>query len=370
VVFVDPYAEQDVPMTDPSNPMAGMNTPRNSNLDKLFDAWGLQMLPGRLALDARTATRVTVRGNMGPQNVDYVAWLSLDPAYFNHSDFVTAELKKITLGTPGVLVKKDGSTTQFTSLMETSADAMQTESTRLQFGPDPVSLLRDYHSEGKKLTLAARVSGKVKTAFPAGAPAGQDSASQLKESKENINVLVVSDTDLLADAFWVDVQDFFGNRVSFPRASNDAFVINAIDNLSGSNDLIGLRSREKSARPFEKVQELKRETEQQFRDKERQLQAHLQETERKIGELQRQKQGGSALILSPEQRAEIEKFRAEQVRTRKDLRSVQHELTKNIESLGTTLKVINIGAIPLLVMVLATVLALVRNNRLKRRLTT
>jgi len=369
VVFVDPYAEQDVPMTDPGNPMAGMNTPRNSNLEILFDSWGLQMLPGRLALDARTATRVTVRGNMGPQNVDYVAWLSLDPAYFNHSDFVTAELKKITLGTPGVLVKKDGSTTQFTALMETSADAMQTEATRLQFGPDPVSLLRDYHSEGKKLTLAARVSGKVKTAFPAGAPAGQDSASQLKESKENINVIVVADTDLLADAFWVDVQDFFGNRVSFPRASNDALVINAIDNLSGSNDLIGLRSREKSARPFEKVQELKRETEQQFRDKERQLQANLQETERKIGELQRQKQGGSALILSPEQRAEIEKFRAEQVKTRKDLRSVQHELTKNIESLGTSLKVINIVAIPLIVMVLATILALVRNSRLKRRLT-
>lgn len=367
MVFVDPFAEQDIPPGDPGNPMAAMGAPRGSNLEKLFDAWGIQLAPGRLALDSRSATRVTVRGNFGPQTVDYVAWLTLDPNRLNRSDFVTGELQKITVGSAGVLTKKEGSTTRFTALMETSEDAMQGDASRLQFGPDPVSMVRDYRSEGKKLAIAARVNGKVKTAFASGAPVGVDGAGHLQESKEDINVLVVADTDLLADAFWVDVQDFFGNRVAFPRASNDAFVINAVDNLSGSNDLIGLRSREKSARPFENVQDLKRETEQQFREKERQLQARLQETERKIGELQRQKEGGNKLILSPEQRAEIERFRAEQVQTRKDLRSVQHELTKNIESLGAILKVINIGAIPFLVVVLASLLALIRASRMKRR---
>ena len=366
MVFVDPYAEQDVPPSDPNNPMAAMGAPRSSNLEKLFDAWGVQLVPGRLALDVRTATRVTVRGNFGPQNVDYVAWLTLDPSRMNRSDFVTDELKKITIGSGGVLVKKGEGTTRFTPLLETSEEAMLGDVSRLQFGPDPVSLIRDYQRGGKKLALAARLSGKVKTAFPNGAPAGVDGANQIKESKEDVNILVIADTDLLADAFWVDVQDFFGNRVSVPRASNDAFVINAVDNLSGSNDLISLRSREKSARPFEKVQELKQETEQQFRERERQLQAHLQETERKISEMQRQKEGGNKLILSPEQRAAIEKFRAEQVQTRKDLRGVQHELTKNIESLGTTLKILNIGAIPVLVIVLAMLLALIRVRRMKR----
>jgi len=188
----------------------------------------------------------------------------------------------------------------------------------------------------------------------------------LKEAKEDGNIIVFSDADMLEDRFWVNVQNFFGQRVAIPRANNGVLVINALDNLGGSNDLISLRSRGGSQRPFEKVKEIQREAEKNFRDREKQLQAKLQETERKLAELQRQKGSDNNMILSADQKAEIKQFREEQVKTRKDLRNVQHELQKNIERLGVWLKLINIFIAPILIVGIAVAIALFRREQLNK----
>jgi hypothetical protein len=94
---------------------------------------------------------------------------------------------------------------------------------------------------------------------------------------------------------------------------------------------------------------LQQEAEQQFRQKELALQEHLKATERNIQELQSQKPEGNAMILSPEQQAAMGKFRNELLQVRKELRSVQHELGKNIESVERWVKFINIGLIPMLI---------------------
>ncbi len=370
MVFVDPFSESDTPLRDAQNPMTAATAPRASNPAKLFDAWGVELLPGKIATDRLAATRVSTTGRR-MRMVDYVAWLSLKPENFNTNDFATAELHDLTMATPGVLQKKDGGTTEFTPLLTTSNQAMEVPQNRIQFGPDPAGLLRDYQPGGNKLVLAARVSGKVKTAFPGGPPGKEKDkdkgtkATGLTESKDAINVVVVADTDLLSDRFWVDVKNFFGRRMAMPRADNATFVINAIDNLSGNNDLISLRSRGESARPFDKVLALKRDAEQRFRDEERRLRARLDETQRKLNELQRQKQDNNALILSDEQRRELDKFRAQQVQTRKELRNVQHELGKSIEQLGARLKFINIALIPILIVMFAAALGLYRMRRMK-----
>jgi ABC-type uncharacterized transport system involved in gliding motility auxiliary subunit len=171
----------------------------------------------------------------------------------------------------------------------------------------------------------------------------------LTESKEPINVIVVADTDILQDRFWVQVQNFFGQRVGIPNSGNGTFVTNALDNLTGSNDLISVRSRAGYSRPFTLLRMLQQEAEQQFRQKELALQEHLKATERNIQELQSQKPEGNAMILSPEQQAAMGKFRNELLQVRKELRSVQHELGKNIESVERWVKFINIGLIPMLI---------------------
>jgi ABC-type uncharacterized transport system involved in gliding motility auxiliary subunit len=159
----------------------------------------------------------------------------------------------------------------------------------------------------------------------------------------------VADTDMLQDRFWVQTQNFLGQRLSIPVAANGNFVINAVDNLAGSSDLISVRNRGSFSRPFTRIKELQQEAEQRFLEKEKQLQDQLRETERKIQDLQRAREDSSQFILSPEQQREIERFREEKIKIRKELRAVQHELNRNIDDLEDWMKFLNIGLMPLLI---------------------
>ena len=174
---------------------------------------------------------------------------------------------------------------------------------------------------------------------------------------------MIADTDILSDLFWIRTQSMFGMDLPQPIADNGNFIINALDNLSGSNDLITLRSRGGFTRPFERVEAIRRDAELKFREREKQLTAKLEETEQKILQLQQEQGGESSLILTPEQTEEIEKFRQTRLDTRKELRSVQHELKKNIENLGTKLRIINIGLIPLLIIIISLGTGIYRVNR-------
>jgi ABC-type uncharacterized transport system involved in gliding motility auxiliary subunit len=187
---------------------------------------------------------------------------------------------------------------------------------------------------------------------------------QLMESP-GINVVVVSDADMLQDRFWVSVQNLGNMRLGIPHSDNGVFVVNALEFMQGSTDLVSLRGRTGSKRPFKVVEELNHAAELRFRSEEQRLEGELEKAEQRINELQSQKADGSSLILSPEQQAEIERIREEQVHTRKELRNVRHELRKDIESLGTRLKLLNILAMPLLVGGLAIGLGTYKANRRK-----
>ena len=363
LVFVDAFSEADTSMPDVTSPDQGyVEAVRSSNIKPLMDAWGVVLAPDYIAADRRTATSIMTSSGKA---VDYLVWLTLRENNFNRQDFVTADLQSLLIGTSGYLLKKADATSQLTALVQTSDQAMQLEAGYVKYGTKPTDLLQLYHPGGAPLVLAARVRGDVSSAFPNGIEGLEDS-ERLTASREPVNVIVVADTDMLEDRFWVDFKEFYGRRVAVARADNGAFLINALENLSGSNDLISLRSRGRSARPFVKVAALKETAEQQYRARERALQIKLSESSQKIRELQQQKEGESTLVISPEQREELRKFQAEQIKTRKELRNVQHGLTRNIENLGTWLKVINIGAIPLLVILLATVLGVIRMRRMRR----
>lgn len=362
IVFADPYAEAFEPPRDPQNPLAGMNAPRNSEFDKLFDVWGVELTQGKVVGDVTISKRVQARSGQRMVVVNYPVWMDLKEAHFDRNDITTGNLGDITVATAGILKAKDGAQTQFTPLIQSGDQAMQIDTSKLGLFADPEQLVRDFKPEGKRFTLAARITGTVETAFPDGKPASEDKdeeseadkeekpAEHLAESKETVNLIVVADADLLEDQFWVQVQNFFGQRIAIPTANNATFVSNALDSLSGSNDLISVRSRGSSSRPFTKVEELRREAEQRFREKEQALQARLKETEQKIRDLQNRKpEGGSSLMLTVEQQNELDRFRDEMVKTRKELRSVQHELRKDIERLEGGMKFVNIGLMPLII---------------------
>ena len=365
MVFVDPYAEEDRSTPDPQNPAA---LPKlDSDLPDLLERWGIKLVKDKLAADIEAAISVTYAGPSGPRQIEYLPWLRLREANLNRRDFVTNELGQLNLGTAGVLEPVKDAKTEFTPLFSTGKKAMLMDRDAVMFSRDPAALMQGFKPGDQSLVLAARLSGVVKTAFPQGKPrnaegkkAEGDTADPapsadavdkdfIAESKGPVNVIVVGDTDILADRFWVQMQDFLGLNVPQAIADNANFVINALDNLGGNDDLISLRSRGEYARPFTKVASIQRDAELRLRDRERGLQEKLKDTEKKIQDLQRKKGEGSTLLLSSEQKREIESFRDEQLKTRKELRAVQHDLRRNIERLGDWLKFINIALIPILI---------------------
>ena len=366
VVFVDPHSEADRVLPNPQNPM-GMQAPRNSDLGRVFDAWGIELVNGKVVGDLPLAKKVNFQKQSRMMVADYPVWIDLAPRQLNAEDVVTAKLPNLTMASAGIFRKKEDSAIEWTPLVETDDQAMQTAAARLQFMPDIEGILRAYRPEGEPLTLAARLTGKVTTAFPDGRPEAADSEEKeqgapgddkkttlpphLAESADPINVIVVADTDMLQDRFWVQVQNFLGQRIGIPTSANNDFVTNALDNLTGSHDLIGVRNRGSFSRPFTLVRAIQQEAEMQFRQKEQVLQQRLKETERKIQELQSGKEDQTTVILSAEQEAALDGFRQELVATRKELRNVQHELQKNIESLENVVKFLNIGLVPLVIAV-------------------
>jgi ABC-type uncharacterized transport system involved in gliding motility auxiliary subunit len=163
-----------------------------------------------------------------------------------------------------------------------------------------------------------------------------------------VNAIIVADTDLLADQFWVDVRDFLGQQVAVPNASNAAFVVNALDNLGGSEALIALRGRGADNRPFQLVDELRRDAERRYREKEQALTTKLKEVQDQLAKLENAGEGGS-LILSEADRQSVEKFRADMLSIRRELREVKRALRQDIDRLDGWLKFTNIALVPLLI---------------------
>lgn len=370
MVFVDPLAEVDNARPDPENPLALPNTA--SDMPELLAAWGIELVPEEVAGDADNAIRVQYQQSRGVSTIAYLPWLSLGPENLSSADFVTNQLTKVNLGSAGILRELPDATTTLEPLAVTGPNSAGLPRDMVMFARDPGAMLDNFEPDGTRKLLAVRVTGPVESAFPEGQPRDIDeqrapaNSAHLANSEGPINVMVFSDVDMLADRFWVQVENFLGSRVPSPFADNADLIFNALDNLGGNDDLISLRSRGQSSRPFEVVNAIRRAAEARFREQEQLLTARLAETESKIAELQSQRNDAGNMLLSPEQREEIDRFREEQVKTRKELRAVQHNLQRDIERLGTQVKFINIALVPVLVLIVAALVGLARSRRRKR----
>jgi gliding motility-associatede transport system auxiliary component len=361
LLFVDPLADFDHSDADPQNPMAAMTADKSSHFAPLLTAWGVQFNPAVVVADRGHALSVTMQ--QGAEPVLHLGVLGLGKDSFTADDVITAGLSNVNVATAGALEPLKDAKTRFEPLLQSSTDTELLPVARFRMLMDPAGLLDGFKPSGRRYTLAARVSGPVQTAFPAGPPAGvtlPPGQLDLKVSAKPLNLIVFADTDMLSDFLWVRSQDFFGQRLTQAWASNGDLVQNALDNLSGSADLISVRGRATFTRPFERVEKLRRAANERFHAKEQELEQQLQATEEKLTALEAKggdKPSSAALLVTPEQEQEIEHFQLEKLRIRKELRAVRAGLDADIKNLGTTLKIINIIAVPALFAALALLIA-------------
>ena len=317
------------------------------------------------------------------QAVDYVAWFNIRDG-INHDDPATADLQQVTVASSGFLSKAPNASIDFTPILTSSEHSGLIPLDEVKT-PDPAKVLAGFKEEGGPRVIAARVHGVLKSAFSGPPPLPVDKNGAEQKRPDNFpaykaqtdgpaNMVVVADSDILADRFWVRVADFFGQQTATPFADNGPFVANLIGTLAGGDALIGLRSRGDTNRPFTLVAEMQSQAEAQFRQTQQALQQHLDDVEKQLRTL---RSGGTGddgqedkpkadAVITPDQRAAIDAARQDVLQTRQKLRAVQLELNRDISELETEMRIFTIVFVPALMTVLAIGMGLVQRRRRAR----
>ena len=374
LLFLDPNADSMVGRSPQGNLIpAGMS----SELPGLLDAWGLEFDNSKVLTDNELALRVMM--GQGQRAVPHLGMLGVQGNFLTQGDIITNRLETINLSSAGAISQSNEGGLSFEPLITSSSDAMLMDRSFVESVTDPNVLFDEFESENRSFVIAARLSGLIETAFPEGQPAipvteeesnsddadeevsvAEETSSEvdvvseesdiahLSASVEPTNIVVFADSDLLTDRLWVQVTQFFGQRIPQPFANNGDLVINAMDNLSGGADLSSIRSRGRYSRPFTKVLALQREADDRLRQEESELSARVAETESALAELNSDEEGNPIGEITPEIQTEIDRFNGELIETRRRLREVRFQLTEDIEQLGSNLKAVNTALVPIL----------------------
>jgi ABC-type uncharacterized transport system involved in gliding motility auxiliary subunit len=374
MVMVDPWSE-----TQASQPNQAGTPPTDthSDLKKLFDAWGIQFDPNQVVGDLTGAWRVRASEDQNASAVNYVAWFNIRDG-INHNDPATADLQQVTVASSGFIAKAPDAKVDFTPLLTSSPRSGLIPVDQVKI-PDPTKILANFKPEGGPRVIAARVHGVLHSAFtgPPAEPNGEkrpDNFPAYKaETAAPANLVVVADSDILADRFWVRISDFFGQQTATPFSDNGPFVANLVDTLAGGDALIGLRSRGDSNHPFTLVNAMQAEAEAQFRQTQQTLQSHLDAVQKQLQTLRQGSNSGDTeqaanaqAVITPDQRAAIDAARKDIVDTRQKLRAVQYDLNRDISHLENEMRVFDIVAVPAVLTILAIVLGLVRRRQRAR----
>ena len=356
LAFVDPNVES-------VGPVGQMQSGDLSGIRRLMESWGVK-LSSSVVGDRESAMRVNTGQNGRPMISDYVAWMEIRESGIDPDDVITGDLNQLNFGTAGALEKVEGASSVVTPLVLTSPNSMRIPAAKFVGLSDVVGLFRDFVPQNQPESLAVRVSGMASSAFEsAPAESGADAIDHISQSLGPIQVIIVSDTDFLTDRFWTEVTSFLGQQLALPRADNASFVVNALENLSGSPALSSLRARSIKSRPFEFIQDIRRQAELQYRESEERLNARLDELEADLQQVQTRQSDGQSALLTEGDKKIVENYRGEILKTRRELRNVQRALREDIESVESLVTFLNIGAVPVVFGLVITASAIVRQQR-------
>ncbi len=364
MVFADPFCVSD----------NSQDQSKAASLDKLFAAWGVKMQSGKMLVDFDNPTRVRTQNN---QIEDSPVWVSAGEESFNKKDITIAKLEGMLFPVIGVIEQMPESRFAYESLLKSSTNAALADTVQVRFGSD--MLRRNFKSDNQKYDLAVKIQGTFKTAFPDGKPEDkapeQDKAEKdkkeesekpgahLAEGTKKSVIVIVADADFLFDGYYMSRQSFLGIDMSRMFNDNLNFVLNTAEMLTGTEELISIRSRGKFERPFTKVQEIEKKAQAKWLAREQELVAKADETNRKLREFEQKKDKSQRFVMSEEQETEIQRFQEEKRRVSKELKEVRRNLRADIEALGTRIKIFNIFLMPLFVSIAGIAYGLYRRKR-------
>jgi ABC-type uncharacterized transport system involved in gliding motility auxiliary subunit len=381
LALLDPFSEMSQ-TGQPQMMQSRQPVPTNDSsvmaLGPLLTSWGVEIDPAFVVADRALGFYV-------PQS-DYppvLLWPRAGETEIDRDDIVSGELTLLQFASAGAINAIEGATTTLMPLVHSSTDSSLVEFQDAKFRKPFEDILADFVPDEASHILAARIQGAVSSAFPGGAPRSEGEAEDESQpapaaphitGSDAANIILVADADFLDDRFWVQIQNFMGERLMQPTADNGGFVVSAVENLMGSNDLISLRARAGSQRPFTLVQKIQREAEEAWLPKQRELETRLDEIAARVDELRGSGLPGEtgikapqgAIVVTAEQRAELKSLLAEHEETRRAQREIQFNLRRDIDRLGNLVRFSNIAVVPLLVAFLAFGLSTIQTRRRRK----
>ncbi len=371
IAFVDPHCQLDEGANDPNNPMGNMGASRESELNQLFNAWGFESVAHSFVGDEENCLKQPLDESGEPLNL--VPYLDLKGERLNREDPITSQLDTLRMFIAGQLKPLEDASTSFEPLITSGSRAMVMDTSRVQFQPDYLGMLRGYVPGTEELVLGARISGPAKSAFAEGKPGEPNFEDHLAESDGPINVVVVADADMLYDALWIQERRLGQLSLGYSLISDNCdFLTNALGNMTGGDELISIRARGQFSRPFDRVEAIRDQADKRFLAEEQELTRLYDEAEKEINTLFAQQSptegdglANGQMLLSPEIEQRLESFRKDKLDLGRRLRAVKHDRNKDIDALGLRLKVANIMGIPSLVILLGVILGITRRSNRK-----
>jgi len=349
IVFQDPLCLFDRNNADQMNGMRMMGG-FSSQLNQLTSVWGAEMSGDDVLADIAAASPINF-GNGQAERLP--TWLSMNKLFMNTSDALMANLESLMFPFAGGFTLKPVEGITATPLISVSSNAVLVNSFAATMpGPEKMSGA----ASASAFPLAVRLHGKFTSAFPGGAPAaGADAdpaitnAPHIAKCENDGVVILVGDVDFIHDQNAFRTLNILGQSLVEFANDNFSFMLSMVEQSTGSESLVGLRSRGAEDRSFSRVNKLEEIAQQRWQAEELKLMDRLQETQQRLAELQASRDDKQQMVITPEQAAEIENFRKIRFETQRELKSVRRNLREDIERLGVQIKAFNMALIPALV---------------------
>ena len=348
----------------------------------LLRAWGVNV-----DLDAVTgdsASSVSIRSSRGDA-VQYQPAFAAGNAAFSKESPLTSDLRELAFMEAGSIGLISGAEARlkFEPLVTMSGPGVGAVDVGSANAGPFEKIAVGFKPDGKSRVIVASVFGEFVSAFPKGAPApgkpeptppGQPPkpaakplpGPHLAKSAKPARLFVVADSDFMMDPFTVRQRQVGGQAAMEPINDNLGFVVSVLETLSGSDELVSLRSKGTSLRPFKKVQELERVAQLRYQAKLDEIERRLEEANTKITELSKQTGGVTAkgIVITPEMQREIEKFQTEADKLSEERRVIRRGLSEDVNSLGRRLQVLNLLAGPALALLFGLLYSLARRRKI------
>jgi ABC-type uncharacterized transport system involved in gliding motility auxiliary subunit len=326
----------------------------SASFEPFFKTWGIQFNKNIALADMTFAQRVSSAGKM----MTYATYLNVTRDGMNKDDIATSRLDKLSFVFAGSFASNGVEALKKEILVHSTKDS-QLISAFVTNRPEKV--FKNFKPDGKIHPIALKLSGSFKSAFPKEAA---EKKGFLTESAEESSVVLIADADFLANEMCVRLTtDAMGRRFYVLNSDNINFLQNLVELMSGDSELVGLRSRQTATRPFKKINEMRSKSEQEYKNRISELEKDLKKTQDNLNNYQVKKKG-STFILSPEQQAELKKFKLKALEARKELKDLRKRLYKDIDSLRNQILWLNIALMPLLVILFGLFMAF--RGRFKR----